>query len=69
MDGWIGQNGDTIDLYHCMVVGVRWAGLNVSAVFVDLMGFSHTTVSVSYIEVDGYNNRRPHLVSRISANL
>lgn len=46
----MGKKGDLSDFQHGMVVGARWTGLSVSET-VDLLGFSHTTISRIYKEI------------------
>ncbi len=45
----MGKKGDLSDFERGMVVGARWAGLSISKT-VDLLGFSHTTISRVYRE-------------------
>ncbi len=45
----MGKKGDLSDFEHGMVVGARWAGLNISQT-ADLLGFSCTTISRVYKE-------------------
>ncbi len=45
----MGKKGDLSDFERGMVVGARWAGLNISKT-ADLLGFSRTTISSVYRE-------------------
>lgn len=43
------KKGELSDFDRGMVVGVRWIGVNISET-VDLLGYSHTTISSVYRE-------------------
>ncbi len=45
----MGKKEDLSDFERGMVVGARWAGLSISKT-ADLLGFSHTTISLEFIE-------------------